>query len=153
MLGRDERRSIGQLRPGLVRYARIGLGQDLPGHGHAVVRGQAREGALGVEGSQWLRLVPGQRSAEGAAAPAQGHGDEIVGLSCEPRAREAHQHAAILDEFLQPVVIGARADVEVRQHHDRGFLVEQRHDWVGAAAAHLAHVGIGCERPGEVEGG
>ena len=74
---------------------RVGLGQHLPVDGDVLRHRQAGERAVGGEGGEMLRLLPGQAAAEAAAAAAQLHRHQIVIGLRQARAGEAHQHAAL----------------------------------------------------------
>ena len=65
-------------------------------------RRQTGEQAVVAERRQRLRRRPGQRAAQRAPAEAQRHRQQIVAALLEPRAGEAHQHAALLHPLLRP---------------------------------------------------
>ena len=95
-----------------------------------------------------------KRAAEGAAAAAQAHRDEVVVLGAgEMRAGKAHQHAAVVDPFGQRLVrLADIADVGEDQH--RQMLVEEARDrFRRRHRAGRAHVGEGIERAGEIVAG
>ena len=115
--------------------------------------GEAEERALARERREGARRVPGQRAAEAAAAAAQAHRHEVVVAGGEPRAGEAQEHAAALDERRRPW----RASRGRARRHRRGPGPRPARRGAGAtasadAAAALAHLGIGRERPREVVG-
>ena len=132
------------MRPGLAWQIGVGLGEDLAPHRHFVGNLKAEERALLFEGRELLRALPGESAAEDAPAAAQPHRHEIVGISrCEPRAGEAQQDAAILDELLQPLVIARGKVADVGQNQHIHMLVEQRRDRIGRSRPRLANIGEG----------
>ena len=58
--GGDQRRTVGERRPGVVAQRRIGLRQHLPGHGHVVRHRHAVERTVARKRRERLRLVPAQ---------------------------------------------------------------------------------------------
>ena len=102
----------------------FGLGQHLAGDGDVGRDRHAVERALARESGELLRLVPAQAAAEDAAAAAQLHRHQIVVGAGKMRAGKAHQHAAIVDPFVEPVArLGDIADIGKNQH--RQMLVEE----------------------------
>ena len=101
-----------------------------------------------------LRLVPAQAAAEHAAAAAQLHRHQFVVAGGQPRAGEAHQHAAVLDPARQPVARVAGDVADIGEDHHRHALVDELLDRFGrrAALGH-AHVGERAERARQIEGG
>ena len=97
MLAGHERRAVFQRGPAPGREHGIGFGEHLPAHGDVLGHDEARERTVGGERGEMLRLLPGQAAAERAAAAAQLDRHEIVVALREPRAGEAHQHAALVD--------------------------------------------------------
>ena len=100
-----------------------------------------------------LRLVPAQAAAEDAAAAPQLHRDEIVVGGREPRAGEAHQHAAVLDPFAPAgrALAGDIADIGEDQH--RQVLVEEAgRPPRPASRVGEPHVGERIERAREIIG-
>ena len=148
----DQRRAVGERRPGAIGERGVGLGQHLAAHGHVVRHRHVDERALARERRELLRLVPAQRAAERAAAAAQLHRNEIVVAGGEPRAGEAHQHAAVLDPLGQPLArFGDIADVGEDDH--RQPLVDELVDRLRRRAAlGLPHVGKRIERAREIVG-
>ena len=92
-------RAVGERRPGL---APAGRRRARPGSGGGCrsppAPARPKNGLSRVNGAKRLRRVPGQRAAEVAPAAAQAHGHEVVVAGGEPRAGEAQQQAALLDE-------------------------------------------------------
>ena len=125
MLAGDQRRAVFERGPAPGRKHRIGLGQHLPAHGDVLRHGEARERTVGGERSEMLRLLPGQAAAERAAAAAQLDRHEIVVGLRQPRAGEAHQHAALVDPGREPVADFRRQRADVGHHDHRQLLVEE----------------------------
>ncbi len=152
--GGDDRGAVLQGGPGAPGEFAVRLGEDLAPHADIGRRRQAGERALGGEGRERARAVPGQGAAEVAPAPAQAHRHEIVAAGGEPRPGEAQEQAALVDEGRDPFqgrgVEGA--DIGEHQHRDLGIehLADRFRD--AAPAAGLQHVGEGGERPREVIG-
>ena len=149
----DERRAVGERRPGAFGKSGFRLGQhlardgDVVGHRHAVERAFARERR------ERLRLVPAQAAAEHAAAAAQLHGHEIVVGGRKPRAGEAHQHAAVLDPGGQPVARLARDVADVGQHdHRHALLDEAAHRFGRRRDVGEPHIGERVERARQIVG-
>ena len=78
------------------------IGQHLLVDQHLGRHGQAGKQAVVAERRERLRRRPGQRAAERAPAEAQRHGQQIVAALLEPRAGEAHEHAALLHPLARP---------------------------------------------------
>ena len=78
--------------------------------------------------------------------------DQIVVAGREPRAGEADQHAAAVDEIGDLVVSRPRPDVHVGERQHRGLFGEQVGDRIGGAGFRLAHVGERRERARDVVG-
>ena len=127
-LGGDQRRAVGERRPGAVGELRIGLRQHLAGDGDIVGHRHAGERAVAREAGELLRLFPTHAAAQDAAAAAQLHRHQIVvGCAGQMRAGKAHQHAAIVEPFVEPLArLGDVADVGEDQH--RQMLVEETLD-------------------------
>ena len=138
----DQRRAVGERGPGALRNAGIRLGQHLTIDGDVARHRHAAERTFARESGERLRLFPGQRAAERAAAAAQPHRNEFVVGGCEPRTCEAQQHAAILDPFGEPFArrTGDIADIGKDQH--RYILIDEADDRVGRRDA-IAHPHIG----------
>ena len=152
-LGRgDDRRAVLQRRPGLACEIAVGLGQDLAADAEVGGQLEAVERALSGEGREGARRVPGQGAAEIAPAAPEAHGHELVVAGGEPRAGEAQEHAAALDEGrdLRQRVAVERAHIGEDEHRD--LLVQQLRHRVRDAAAALAHFGVRRERAGDVVG-
>ena len=143
--GGDERRAVGQSRPGVFAQLDRRFGQHLARHRHFPGNGKAAERTRVGEGRQMLRLGPGERAAEIAAAATQLHRNEIVHILRHARAGETHQHAAIGHEFGDRVVIGARDAADIRQHQHAGIA---RQRFVHGA---FGDVGKGRERAFQIE--
>ena len=148
----DQRRAVGERRPGAIGERGVGLGQHLAVHGHVGRHRHVGERALARERRELLRLVPAQRAAERAAAAAQLHRNEIVVAGGEPRAGEAHQHAAVLDPLGQALArFGDIADVGEDDH--RQPLVQELVDRLRRRAAiGLPHIGKRIERARQIVG-
>ncbi len=75
-----------------------------------------------------LRLVPAQAAAKDAAAAPQFDRHQIVVGRRKMRAGKTHQHAAIVDPFIQPFArrSGDIADVGENQHGQ--LLIEEAAD-------------------------
>ena len=74
--GGDQRRAVGERRPGAVGQAGVRLGQHLPRHRHVVRHRHAVERAFARERGELLRLIPAQAcrracGRRGAASPAR----------------------------------------------------------------------------------
>ena len=96
------------------------IGQHLLVDQHLGRRRQAGEQAVVAERRQRLRRCPGQGAAQRASAEPQRHGQQIVAALLQPRAGEAHEHAALLHPLLDPLldVVRQRADVGQHQRGD-----------------------------------
>ena len=73
--GGDQRRAVGERRPGALGQCRVGLGQHLAAHRHVGRHRHAEERAFAREGGELLRLLPAtgcrrERARRGAASPA-----------------------------------------------------------------------------------
>ena len=148
-----QRRAVGERRPGAVGQAGVRLGQHLPRHRHVVRHRHAVERAFARERRELLRLLPRERAAERASAAAQLHRNEIVVGRREPRAGEAHQHAAGVDPAREPLarLAGDVADIGEDQH--RQVLREERaHGFGRRAALGEPHVGERIERARQIIG-
>ena len=150
LAGGDDRRPVLERRPGLLGEIALGLGEDLAADAEIGRDRQAEERAFAGEGREGARRIPGERAAEVAPAAAQPHRHEVVVAGGEPRAGEAQEHAAALDEGrdLAERLAVERADVGEDQHRD--LLVEKLRHRIGDGAAALAHLGIGRERARQV---
>ena len=82
-------------------------------------------GTFAREAGELLRLFPAQAAAQDAAAAAQLHRHQVVvGSAGEMRPGKAHQHAAIVDPFVEPLArLRDIADIGEDQH--RQMLVEE----------------------------
>ena len=153
MLAGHQRRAVFQRRPGLGREHRIRLGQHLPVHGDVLGHGKARERTVGGEGSQMLRLFPGQAAAEDAAAATQSHRHQIVIGLRQTGACETHQHAALIDPCVQPLADFRRQRADIGEHDHRQPLIEELRDHLlRRAAVAQPHVGEWRQCAGEIEG-
>ena len=152
-LGGDQRRAVGERRPGAVGEQRIRLRQHLPRHGDVVGHRHAVERAVARETGEVLRLVPAQAAAEDAAAAAQLHRHQIVVFGGgEMRAGEAHQHAAIVDPLVETLArLGDIADVGEDQHR-QALVEEARHRFRRPDAFGEADIGERIERAREIIG-
>ena len=152
-LGGDQRRAVGERRPGAVGELRIGLGQHLAGDGDVVRHRHAGERAVARKTGELLRLFPAQAAAQDAAAAAQLHRHQVVvGGAGEMRTGKAHQHAAIVDPFVEPLArFGDIADIGEDQH--RQMLVEETlHRFRRRDAFGEADIGERIERAREIIG-
>ena len=96
--------------------------------------GPSRENAASCCGWSQLRLPPSD-----AAAAAQLHRHQIVVGAGEAGAREAHQHAAVLDPGGEPVARFARDVADVGQDDHRHVLLDEAaHRFGGRAGARPA---------------
>ena len=147
----DQRRAVGERRPGAVGEPGVGLGQHLTRHRHVVRHRHGVERAFARERRELLRLLPRERAAERAPAAAQLHRNEIVVGGRKTRAREAHQHAALVDPFAEPLArLADIADVGKDQH--RQVRIEELLDRLrGRAALGEPHVGERVERAREID--
>ena len=93
----DQRRAVGERRPGAVGERGVGLGQHLAGDRDVGRHRHAEERALAREGGELLRLVPAQAPPRTRPPRRSLHRHEVVVGGGEPRTGEAHQHAAVLD--------------------------------------------------------
>ena len=116
-LGRDKRCAIGKRRPGAIGELRVGLRQHLAGDGHVGRDRHAVERALARKGGKLLRLVPTQAAAKGAATAPQLHRHELVVGTRKMRPGKAHEHAAVVDPFVELIQrFGDVADIGKDQH-------------------------------------
>ena len=122
----DQRRAVGERRPGAVGELGVGLGQHLPRHGHVVRHRHAVERAFAREGGELLRLLPAQRAAErcgrrGAASPAPDR--RRPPARCGPAKRTSTPPSSI--HLVEPLarLAGDIADIGEDQH--RQALVEE----------------------------
>ena len=153
MFAGDQRRAVFQRRPALGREHRVGLGQHLPVHGDVLWHGKACERAIGGEGSQMLRLLPGEAAAEAAAATAQFHRHQIVIGLRQTGTGETYQHAALIDPSVQALADFRRQRADIRQHDHRQPLIEELRDHLlRRAAVAEPHVGKRRQCAGEIEG-
>ena len=149
----DERRAVGEARPGLVGEARLRLGQHLPADGHFVGDGETEKRAALLEGRDVFRGLPRQRAPEGPAAASERRRDEVVVASGEARAGEADEDAAVVEKPGDGVAFRPRGDAHVGQHENRGLLGEQRNDRIAGRIAPFADVGVGRERAPDIVAG
>ncbi len=149
----DQRRTVGQRRPGAVGELRIRLGQHLAGHGHVIGDRHAVERAFARETGKRLRLVPAHTAAQDAAATAQLDRHQVVIGARQMRAGKAHQHAAALDPCVQTLArLGEVADIGQDQH--RQVLVEKAVDrFRRRHALGEPHVGERVERARKIISG
>jgi hypothetical protein len=140
----DQRRAVGERRPGAVVQARVGLRQDLAVHRHVGRHRHAEERAFPPECCKVLRLLPAQRAAERASAAAQLHRNQVfVGRGREARAGEAHQHAAVIDPSGE--LIACLCDIaDIGQDHHRQPLFR---NWPTACASALIGEPRRAKRP------
>ena len=153
MFAGDQRRAVFQRGPALGREHRIRFGQHLPVDGDVLRHGKARERSVGGEGSQMLRLFPGQAAAEDASAAAQFDRHQIVIGLRQTRAGETHQHAALFDPGVEALADFRRQRADIGQHDHRQLLVEELRDrLLRRAAVAEPHVGERRQRAGQIEG-
>ena len=145
--GRDQRRAVGERRPHLQLARHGGIGENLPVDLDVLRDSETAERALLLEGCERLRRAPGERAAERAAAPAQGHRQQLIAALLEPGAREANEHAARFEPGLE-LFLGAGDELaDIGEHDGRDLLLDQAMDGVGDIAfARRDDVGIGRER-------
>ena len=100
-----------------------------------------------------LRLFPGQAAAEAAAAAAQFDRHQIVIGLRQPRTREAHQHAALVDPRADALADFGRQRSDVGEDDHRQLLVEElRDDLLRGALVAEPDVGERPQRAAEIEG-
>ncbi len=118
LLSGDQRRAVGQARPGLVGEVGRRLGQNLLGDAHVLGDRDAEERAVGRELGQRRRLAPAHDAAQRAVAQAERRRHQRVVAGGEVGAGEAHGHAAALDPLgdLVAVVGRGRRAVGDQQH-------------------------------------
>ena len=153
-LGGDQRRAVGERCPGAVGEQRIGLGQNLAADGDIVRHRHAGERAFARESGELLRLFPAQAAAQDAAAAAQLHRHQVVvGGAGEVRTGKAHQHAAIVDPFVELLArLSDIADIGEDQH--RQMLIEEAlHRFGRRHALGEADIGERIERARQVIAG
>ena len=149
----DERRAIFQESPALGREHRVGFGQYLPVDGDVFGHHEACERPVGGEGSHVLRLLPGEAAAERAAAAAQFHRYEIVVRLCQSRAREADEHAALVDPGVEALADLRRQRADVSHHDHRQPLIQKLRDHLlRRTAVAEPHIGKRRQRTGKIEG-
>ena len=128
-LGGDERRAVGEPRPGLVGEAGVRLGQHLPGHGHLVGRGEAEERARRVERRDVLRRLPRERAAEqAAAAPQRRSASDRRRRRRAACRRSAAARRRCSTKLSDRVMLRAGRDAHVGEHQHRRLFGEQRDD-------------------------
>ena len=144
--GGDQRRAVGERRPGAVGECPVGFGKNLARDGDVVGHGEACERALVGKARQRLRCLPGQAAAERAVAAAQGDRDQRVGGGGQPGSGEAHEDAAVAHPFGHRVLdIGGQvADVGHGDHRDVA-VDQRRHGHGGVGLVRVAHVGEGLD--------
>ncbi len=154
LLRGDQRRAVGELRPGLVGEQPVGLGKNLAAHAHIGGHRNVGEGALAAEGREGLRRLPGQRAAELAAATAQAHRHEVVALRAgKARSGEAQEDAAAVDEAVQGLPGRGGDGADIGQHDHRHAALDEAQDGVGGRGAlDGADVGEGLQRAAEIIG-
>ena len=95
----DQRRAVGEARPGALDDVGRRLGQHLPRRPspRSAAAGR-RTGRSAGNSVDRLRRRPGQRAAQRALAEAQPHRQQVLVIAGggKPRAGEAHQRAAVL---------------------------------------------------------
>src|SRR6516162_11550114 len=84
----DQRRAVGERRPGIVAKRRIRFGENLAGDGDVVGYRQAAKWTIARKRRQRLWFVPAQAAAENAAAATQPNRHEVVLGRGQPRTRE-----------------------------------------------------------------
>ena len=149
----DQRRAVGERGPSAVGELRIGLGQHLAADGDVGRHRHAGERAVAREAGKLLRLFPTQAAAQNTAAAAQFHRHQVVVFGTgEMRTGKAHQHAAVIDPFVQTLArLGDIADIGEDQH--RQMLIEEAlHRFRRRDALGEADIGERIERAREVIG-
>ena len=149
----DQRRAVGERRPGVLGRGR---NRARPAPGASPSRRSApacrRTGCRARSGER-LRLIPAQAAAEDAAAAAQLHRNQLVVGGGEPRAGEAHQHAAVVD----PSASGGRGASPATLPTSARIIIGRRwstncRDRLGRRAAlGEPHVGERVERARQVD--
>ena len=151
--GGDQRRAVGERRPGALGEAGFRLGQHLARDVDVLRHRHVAERAFLREGGERLRLVPAQAAAERAAAAAKLHRHEIVVGAGEAGAGETHQHAAVLDPGDEPVARLARDVADIGQHDHRHVLLDEApHRIGGRRDVGEPHVGERVERARQIIG-
>ena len=98
LLGGDERRAVGEPRPGLAGEVERGFRQHLARHGHVGRNLEPSERALRVERGQMRRRLPRQRAAERTpAAPERDRQESVGRVLGEVRPGKAQHRAAFFD--------------------------------------------------------
>src|SRR5215510_10671621 len=100
-LGGDERGAVGKRRPGPVGELGVGLGQHLTRDGYGRRDRHSVERAFARKSGKLLWLVPAQGAAKGTATAPQLHRHKLVVGASEMRSGEAHEHAAVVDPFVE----------------------------------------------------
>ena len=138
-----ERRAVLQGGEGGSRQSGAGLGQHLAADAHLLGREEAGEGAVGIEGCEAERLLPGERTAQHPVAGTERDRDQVVAAGGKPRAGEAEQHPALLHPGIEPSPLGGVDPAGVGQDHERQRAVGE----LGDPA--LAQLGRGAQGPGD----
>ena len=113
-----------------------------------LLNGPSREKAASGCGWSQLRLPPSVRPPRRSFT-----GTRSSSERGEPRAGEAHQHAAVLDPGGEPVARLARDVADVGQHDHRHVLLDEAaHRLGGRRDVGEPHVGERIERAGEIIG-
>ena len=143
--GGHQRRSIDQSGPGLFAQIDFRLGQYLTLDQHLLRHGKPGERAFRREGGQSRRLAPGHGATQLPVATAQAHRQQVVGILRQLRPGKTDQHAALVDPGLEPRRLGLGHGADVGHDQHRQLSLQQ-----GLEVA-VAELGIGCERPLDVE--
>ena len=88
--------------------------------------------AVRREGSKTRRLLPGERAADCAAAVAQPHRQQLIGLLGEVRTGKAQQQPAGLDPFDDGSFLARRIRSDIRKNQD-GELASEKISGVATA--------------------
>ena len=153
MLAGHQRGAVFERRPALGGQHRIRFGQHLPVHRDVFRDLQTGERPVGGEGSEVLRLLPGEAAAERTATAAQLDRHEVVIGLRQTGACEPHQHAALVDPGVQALADFRRQRAYIRQHDHRQPLIEElRNHLLRRAAISETYVGERRQRAGEIEG-
>ena len=149
-----QRRAVGERCPGAFRQLSVRLGQHLARDRHVVGHREIVERPFAREAAELLRLLPGKRAAEHAAAAPQPHRHEIVVVGRrQARPGEADQHAALVDPARQPLARSRHDGADVGKHQQRDALIDETVDrFARRSALGDPHVGERPERARQIIG-